>query len=343
MRLTGFIVLSALVVASVPTGCGGDGDSDAADAADASGSGGSAATGIAGNAGNGLEDNDVAPLTPVRIPNMGEEISFEARGFIGAYCALFESCCSVGGLASRCAGRVGAGALAGSFDPSAGEACLQAVRGRQSDADFCSGLERPAGIELDTSWAAVPECLAVFVPAGATAPGEACDSDSECAAGDNGAALCYTSGTCVQTSGSAGDRCFGDFQRAPLARLLAVYETAATDVFLCDNDKQLRCDSVTRVCVPIQARAVGAACAAHIDCDAASYCASAENMCAARQAVGATCTTSDECQGVCDPETLLCIDGLPSGATCRGTVGLCATETCIESRCSSLIPSVCGT
>jgi hypothetical protein len=337
------MVLGAVVAASLPIACGGDGDSDAADT---SGSGGSAATGNAGNAGNagsGLATSDVAPLTPMRIPNMGQEISFEARGFIGAYCALFESCCSVGGLASRCAGRVGAGALAGSFDPSAGEACLEAVRARQSDAGFCSGLERPAGIELDTSWVAVPECLAVFVPAGATAAGGACDSDSDCAAGDNGAAFCYSSGTCVQTSGSAGDRCFGDFQRAPLARLLSVYESAATDAFLCDNDKQLRCDAVTRVCVATQPRAVGAACAGHIDCDAASYCASPANMCAARQAVGATCMTSDECLGVCDPATQLCADALPSGAACSGDVGLCATGSCIESRCSSLIPSVCGT
>jgi len=342
MRLAGFIVLSGVVVAALPTGCGGGGDSDAADEA-ASGSGGSAAAAMAGNAGDGMESNEVAPLTPMRIPNMGEEISFEARGFIGAYCALFESCCSVGGLASRCPGRVGAGALAGSFDPSAGDVCLAAVRGRQSDADFCSGLERPTGVELDTSWAAVPECMAVFAPAGVAAPGEACDSDSDCAAGDNGAALCYSSGTCVQTSGRAGDRCFGDFQRAPLGRLLAVYQTAATDVFLCDNDKQLRCDSVTRVCVAIQARAVGAACAAHIDCDAASYCASPENTCAARQAVGVACTSSDECQGVCEPATQLCADPLLSGAACSGDVGLCATESCIESRCSSLIPSVCGT
>jgi hypothetical protein len=334
MRAAIFIVLSGIVLSSLPTACGSDGNRDAAPGA--SGGGGSASNVMLADSG------PVTPAPPVRIPNVGEEISFEARGFMGAYCALFEPCCAVGGLVSRCPGRVGAGALAGSYDPSVGEACLAAVRRRQTSPDFCAGLERPTGVELDTSWAALPECVAVFVAAGLTPPGGACTSDAECAAGANGAAFCFTSGTCVQTSRSAGDRCFGDFRRDLLGRLLAVYDGASPNVFLCDNDRQVRCDSTTRACVAIQAGAVGAACSGDLGCDAASYCSSTTNTCAARLPLGAACASSPECQGVCDLTTLRCANALPSGAACSGDVGLCGTGNCIDSRCSSQIPAVCG-
>ncbi|MEO8177243.1 MAG: hypothetical protein ABI895_00280 [Deltaproteobacteria bacterium] len=334
MRAAGFIFLSGIVVSSVATSCGNDDAGDAA--AGASGSGGAATNVTMADAGPDT------PAGPMRIPNVGGEISFEARGFMGAYCALFEPCCTVGGLLSRCAGRVGAGALAGSYDPSAGEACLAAVRRRQTNPDFCAGLERPTGVELDTSWAAVPECVPVFVPAGLTPPGGACASDAECAAGANGAAFCFTSGTCVQTSRSPGDRCFGDFQRDLLSRALTVYDGATPNVFLCDNDRQLHCDSTTRTCVAIQARALGASCSSDLDCDAASYCSLTSSTCATRLPLGATCMTSAECQVVCDLTTLRCANALPSGAACSGDVGLCGTGNCIDSRCSSLLPSVCG-
>jgi hypothetical protein len=329
-----FIVLSGIAVSLLLTGCGNDGSTGAAPGA--SGGGDSVSNDLLPDSGPGT------PAPPLRIPNLGQEISFEARGFIGAYCALFEPCCALGGLASRCAGRVGAGALAGSYDPSAGDACLAAVRGRQANPDFCAGLERPTGVELDTSWAALPECVSVFVPAGLTPPGGACTSDADCAAPAGGAAFCFTSGTCVQTSRSAGDRCFGDFRRDLLSRSLAVYDGASPNVFLCDNDRQLRCDSTTRVCVAIQARAVGAACSDDVDCSTTSYCSSATNTCAARLPLGATCASSAECQGVCDLTTLRCANALPSGAACSGEVGLCATANCIDGRCSSLIPAVCG-
>lgn len=342
MRAAGWIVLSCLVISSVAASCGSDGTSDASgddssdDSAGASGAGGRGADVATAGAGP-----DMA-AAPVRIPNEGGEISFEARGFMAAYCALFEPCCSVGGLVSRCAGRVGAGALSGSFDPSAGDACLAAVRLRQNRPDFCAGLERPTGVELDTSWAAVPECASVFVPAGTTQRGGACTIDSECASGANGVAFCFASGTCVQTSGQAGDRCFGDFQRDLLSRALSVYDGVTPNVFLCDNDRQLRCDSTTRTCVAIQARGVGQACSSDLDCDASSYCSLTTSTCAARLPLGSACMTSAECDGVCDPTTLRCANALPSGAACSGDVGLCGTGTCIESRCSSPLPSVCG-
>jgi len=331
MRTAGFVVSSGIGILSVATSCG-SGDA----AAGPSGAGGSAPKVMMADAGPGTA------VAPLRIPNVGEEISFEARGFMGAYCALFEPCCTAGGLVSHCAGRVGAGALSGSYDPSAGEACLAAVRQRQTSPEFCAGLERPTGVELDTSWAALPECVPVFVPAGLTPPGGTCASDAECAAGANGAAFCFTSGTCVQTSRTAGDRCFGDFQRDRLSRALAVYDGAPPNVFLCDNDRQLHCDSTIRTCVAVQARAVGASCSSDLDCDAASYCSFTSSTCAARLPLGATCMTSAECQGVCDLTTQRCANALPSGATCSGDVGLCGTGTCIDSRCSSLLPSVCG-
>jgi hypothetical protein len=332
MRPAGFVIWSSIVIASLASGCASDDKGDGA--AGASGAGGSASP---------LADSGPdTPAPPLRIPNVGGEISFEARAFMGAYCALFEPCCAVGGLVSRCAGRVGAGALAGSYDPSAGEACLAAVRQRQPNPDFCAGRERPTGVELDTSWAAVPECAAVFVPAGLTPPGGACASDSDCAAGPNGVAFCFTTGTCVQTSRSPGDRCFGDFQRDVLSRALAVYDGATPNVFLCDNDRQLRCDATTRTCVAIQARAVGAACSDNLDCGAANYCPSTTHTCAARLALGAACTESAECQGVCDLTSQRCANALPSGAACSGDVGLCGTGNCISGQCSSLIPSVCG-
>jgi hypothetical protein len=341
MRPAGLRVLSGIVLAAFLTACGDEGaeapNEPAPAPAGASGAQGSAAVSpLLPDAG------PETPAPPPRIPNLGGEISFEARGFIGAYCALFEPCCTVGGLVSRCAGRVGAGALAGSFDPAAGDACLAAVRRRQGSAEFCAGLERPTGIELDVSWAAVPECVAVFVPAGETPPTRACATDAECEAGANGAAFCFTSGTCVQTSGRAGDRCFGDFRRDLLSRSLGLYSGAMPDVFLCDNDKQLRCDSITRTCVPIQARAVAAPCADDLDCAADGYCSSTSNACAVRLPVGAACTGSEQCQAVCDLTTQRCADALPSGAACSGDVGLCSTGNCLENRCSSLIPSVCG-
>ena len=87
MHPAGFVVWSGIVIASLASACGSDGKGDGA--AGASGAGGSASQ---------LADSGPdTPAPPLRIPNVGGEISFEARGFIGAYCALFEPCCTVGG------------------------------------------------------------------------------------------------------------------------------------------------------------------------------------------------------------------------------------------------------
>ena len=336
MSHAGFVVvILCLVFSTVAPGCGGeDGDAPASSAM------------ALDPTGEAPPDGGLAPADAgapgMQGPADPGGISFEARAFIGEYCALFEACCAVGGLTSRCAGRVGAAAVAGSFVASAAAECLAAVRQRQSSASFCAGLEIPSYLEIEASWAPVPECLSVFVPPGTTPPGGSCARDSDCAVGTNGSAFCFTSGTCVQTTGTAGDRCFGDFARAPLSREISLYPDSAPDVYLCDKDKQLGCDSTTRLCVEIQVQAVGGPCPTGSECDADSYCSTTGNTCAARLPPDAPCATSAECAGVCDPTTQRCADALPSGAACSGESGLCGSGLCLESRCSSTMPSVCG-
>jgi hypothetical protein len=290
-------------------------------------------------------------------------LSDAAQSFVDQYCALVAPCCSTqAGLTSDCAQAVTSAGQQAKYDATAGTACLAALMVQKSDANFCGGLAVIIG--SSTPWAVIPACAAAFQSAGVTAAGQACNTDSDCAPGPNGGAICLTTPvpgdgvpptfmkTCQLLTGKVGDACFG------------TYSDGGTEFFnsslggaICDQSQGVMCDAQfstavgspvgTSLCVA--GGAPGASCSSNYMCDpAAAYCNfAAGGICVTRLPLGATCTGTlfSECAGsaYCNDTSKKCTALGGAGAACSlsASPSDCLSGFCNGGTCTSPLWPLC--
>jgi hypothetical protein len=268
--------------------------------------------------------------------------------FASSYCSLLTPCCAQFGLSAKgdqCSALVQtAGAVEG-FNAALAPGCLAAARQVAGQPGFCAAVAS----SMSTS---VPACDNIFsMGSGAAGPGQACTTDSDCAAPTTGTAQCNLqeilvdgggnalSGTCIELlRGQAGQACIGTVTGGGTS-LFFTGATSPTTDYVCYASDGLLCNLTTRVCSP--PAATGASCEQDSDCVAADYCG-ADQKCAPRVANGATCTGSTGffMQGscattsFCDTATMTCKPLLQGGAPCMTNMQ-CSSQQCVNSACES--------
>jgi hypothetical protein len=276
-------------------------------------------------------------------------LSAPAQSFVDQYCALVAPCCAQTGLTSDCALAVATAARQGTYDATAGMACLAALTAQKNDANFCGGLAVFTG--SSTPWAVIPACVPVFQSAesaGTTAAGQACNTDGDCAPGPNGGAICLTNAvpsvggpgtftrTCQVLTGKVGDACFGTYFDG------GTEFNPSLGGALCDQSQGVMCDDpfstavgssgASSLCVAVGAP--GASCNSIYMCDpTTAYCNfAAGGICAMRLPLGATCTGTlfGECAG-----SLYC-NGTSKKCTALGGAGAACSASDSQSECLSL-------
>lgn len=254
-----------------------------------------------------------------------------AEKFADSYCAEVAKCCKqvgISGDGQLCHFLFAGG---GSYNASAGEACLAEMRAEVAAGTFCTAGAAAASV-CDKVMSSQP---------GKKQPGETCDVASDCAASSEGKVVCESANVgntwinkCqVQLPGKVGDACIGTQD----GDLLAFGGSRPTDVapraYVCNTADGLECSSGS--CAALAA--VGASCHYSSDCIRSATCDGTDH-CVARLAAGATCTgnNADECAaGYYCPATSprQCVAKLAIGAICSSD-DMCASENCESSTCS---------
>ncbi|HEX8792597.1 MAG TPA: hypothetical protein VF765_16730 [Polyangiaceae bacterium] len=277
-----------------------------------------------------------------------------ASGFGQQFCQLLTPCCADAGLSTSgtvCQAFVSEAASKGSYDPSAGQACINALQGASKSATFCTDFGGN-----------IPQCNDVFGPgSNGAGPGQSCNTSSDCTKAPGGSAICYSqtnfvdggttsTSTCVQTQkGTAGQApCVGTVQ-GNTTYFAFGSGTPPKMGYTCDVADGVYCDANTQKCTALGATGqtcngdeqcvtsdycafggtngstcqpripVGSACTGNgtNECAPSSYCDSASGTCKAQLASGAACTTSQECQ------SSICNNGKCSGSNDLGLALLC--------------------
>lgn len=268
-----------------------------------------------------------------------------ASGFGQQFCQLLEPCCADAGLSTSgtlCQAFVSEAASKGTYNASAGQACITALQGASKSPTFCTNF----GGNL-------PQCNDVFgTGGGAAGPGQACTTDSDCAKAAGGGAICFTqfsfgdggtssTGTCVQTQkGAAGQGpCIATVQ----GQVTSYQWTAGTPPsmgYTCDTADGVSCDATTHKCTSLAS--TGQACQSDQDCVTSDYCSfggsTGGSSCQPRAAVGAACGGASGAQCVttatCDPSSSTCKALLPDGSPCTGG-DVCQSAICANGKCGS--------
>jgi hypothetical protein len=283
------------------------------------------------------------------VSSCGGESAATKEDFIASYCDKYMPCCEKAGRPSdgaQCRAFLGAFA-SGTYDPKAGEACLEAFDEAAADANFCDGSSE----EFDSS-----ACAGVFDPAtGDGPPGSDCTKDSDCAHSDQGEVRCEIGFDAmggelqkcqVQIEGKVGD-----------SPCVATVEGSATEYtssdvpatgYLCNFAKGMYCDSATQACAAVAN--IGDACTdTQYQCGANGYCDDTTSTCAMRKGIGASCETfTRECAegSHCDQTTMTCTALLTDGSPCTSgencEAGACVNGTCGSSSNDFSLALICG-
>ena len=264
----------------------------------------------------------------------------DSEKFADSYCAEVAKCCGKASMPSdgkACHQWMAFASAGGSYNSSAGNACLADMNAQVSAGTFCTNL-----VASSTPSA----CDSVFgSPGGSKQPGETCDFDSDCAPSSEGKVVCaslyvnsaFIDKCQVQIPGKAGDTpCVGTQD----GNLTTYYQASdATDVvprgYLCSIADGVQCKLGT--CTALAA--VGATCSYSSDCVRTAFCDYAKDQCVARVAAGATCTGSDSSECVAgyycptNPPRQ-CTAQVGIGAQC-GSSTECQSGNCSNSTCQS--------
>jgi hypothetical protein len=288
-------------------------------------------------------------------------LSDTAQSFIDQYCALVAPCCAKAGLTSDCALTVTSAAQQATYDATAGMSCLAALTVQKSDANFCGGLAVITGSQ--TPWAVIPACAPAFQSAGVTAAGQACNTDSDCAPGPNGGAICLRSlvpgdgggftstQTCQLLTGKVGVACFGTYFNG------GTESNPSLAGALCDQSQGVMCDDQPSTAVGspltsglcVAGGAPGASCNSNSMCDpAAAYCNfAAGGICVMRLPLGAICTGTlfSECAGnaYCNDTSKKCTALGGAGAACSPSTypSDCLSGFCNGGTCTNPLSQLC--
>ena len=274
-----------------------------------------------------------------------------ASGFVSSYCQAYTPCCQKAGKptdGASCRAFLGAFTSNQTYDPVAGQQCLDAVNAASAQPDFCTG----GSSSLDSS-----ACTNVFKPqggGGTKAPGDTCAQDSECAASTEGKVTCAThfeSGggqtrTCqLSIVGKEGDSpCIGTKNGNVTSYSSSSNATPPSRGYVCDIANGIACDSTANKCTHIGA--VGEDCSTNAlyACVTAGYCDSKTKKCVAELAAGADCSSFEPCaEGTyCEQTSKKCTTRTPDGAACT-TSSECKSESCVNKVCSASGSSDFGT
>ncbi|MGZ3418230.1 MAG: hypothetical protein ACXVEF_19405 [Polyangiales bacterium] len=262
-----------------------------------------------------------------------------SSSFVSNYCDAFAPCCAKAGRpsdGSQCRAFIGAFTSSSSFNQAAADKCIADINAAKNNPDFC------------TSGSSTPSCSNVFKSTssgGSKAPGETCDSDSDCAPSPEGTANCgsiFKSGMTIKKCqivivGKAGDSpCVSTIDGN-----ITYFSGSSTSMdvppkgYSCNKASGLRCDSTTEKCVALAKE--GESCTSSDACSQDLYCPSGtDSKCTARKAAGQPCTF-DECvkTAFCDSSaTKTCVAKTPTGGACT-TSTACEGGSCVNGKCGS--------
>jgi len=258
----------------------------------------------------------------------------DAEKFADSYCAEIAKCCGEAGLPAdgqMCHQWMTFATMGGSYNSTAGEACLAEMRAQVSAGTFCTSLSDAQA------------CDQVFEgkSSGSRKPGESCDLDSDCAPSSEGEVTCasvyvndaFIDKCQVRIPGKAGDApCVGT-QDGDWFISSSNATDVATKGYVCDVDDGVRCEE--DVCTAMAA--LGERCSFSSDCVRTAYCDYAQNQCVARIPEGGACSggSSDEClEDYYCPSSgaKQCTAKLPNGAACTSNSS-CQSGSCSNGAC----------
>jgi len=275
----------------------------------------------------------------------GSGSTSSASAFGQQFCQLLEPCCADAGLSTSgmlCEAFVNDATSKGTYNPSAGEACISALQAASKTSTFCTDF----GGDL-------PQCNDVFgTTASGAGPGKPCNTASDCAKAPGGSALCYsvtnfvdggtnTTSTCVQTQkGTSGQGpCVGTVQGDTTTFALTPGPPPGMG-YTCDVADGVYCDSTTQKCVALIT--TDQTCTGTVQCVTSDYCTftsgTAGQTCQPRTPLASPCqsfSATNPCVAgaYCDTNSNTCQTQIANGATCS-TSQQCASGNCNNSKCS---------
>jgi hypothetical protein len=286
----------------------------------------------------------------------GSSNSSSASGFGQEFCQLLEPCCADAGLSTSgtlCQAFVNEATSMGTYNPTAGQACISALQAASKSATFCTDF----GGNL-------PQCNNVFgTKGGAAAPGQPCNTSNDCAKASGGSAICYSvtnfvdggtnsTSTCVQTqSGKAGQSpCVATVQGNTTYFGLTPGAPPAMG-YTCDIADGVYCDSTTQKCTALAT--TNQTCSGNQQCVTTDYCAiggTNGSTCQPRTPLSSPCNAFGTNQCVagayCDTNSNTCKPQIANGASCT-TSQECASNNCNNGKCSGTtnlgLGLLCGT
>ncbi|MGD0529258.1 MAG: hypothetical protein ABSE49_29230 [Polyangiaceae bacterium] len=301
----------------------------------------------------------VGPLVGVACSSSsggsGQGPAANGGDFATDFCNLIEPCCAQAGLSTSgtlCLAFAGEAAASGSYDATAGQACIAGMQAESGTPALCMNLGND-----------IPACSQVYATkGGSTPPGGTCMQDSDCAIASGGGATCFDdftfddggstqTETCIQTMvGSAGDGpCIGTVEGAVTTYSWGGTGAPPTTAYTCDNASDLTCDATTQKCLALGD--TGATCTSDSDCVTTDYCNfdTATAACAPRFADGAACgedSTGCVTTDYCDTTSATCKPLLAAGTACS-TSQQCASTECVNGSCGAAnnlgLQLLCGT
>jgi hypothetical protein len=255
----------------------------------------------------------------------------DSEKFADSYCAEVAKCCVAAGMSTN--GQLCHLLFAGgSYNPSAGQACLAEIKAQAAAGAKCT-LDAVSSV-----------CDAVVSSGGSgnKKPGENCQSDNDCATSSEGKVVCASAydgsawiNKCqVQIAGKAGDTpCLGtqDGNVFSSSGSGTTTDVAASGI-VCDTANGVECTS--GACVALAG--VGQSCSYASDCVRSAYC-DASYHCLTRVAAAAACTgaSADECVlGYYCPDSSprQCTAQLALGASCSSDA-MCKSGNCVDTTC----------
>ena len=268
----------------------------------------------------------------------GDASAVDPAGFWLSYCALLDTCCTKLGTPfdpAQCAAGASKGIYPGTYDPVAGQACIDELR---ANTDYLMCTPHTGGAQYSVA------CDTLFAvwgkDDGTVAPGGTCTGDQDCKHSLQGEVLCrdYTAGTtshvcqllirskqgdgpCIET---VSDRYEGFIDGA-------TQPPHPAQGIACFTADGLYCDPTSAKCTPLPA--LGAACTTQW-CAADGFCSS--GTCAAPLpagagcgAYGATCVSGTNC----DSASNVCSALAPDGGACTSSEA-CASANCRNDVCA---------
>jgi hypothetical protein len=179
-----------------------------------------------------------------------------AAAFIASYCNAIVPCCIQAGLPGRgqgCQAVLGALENPSTYNPTAGQMCLQSIQQLSTEPDFCTGTSSSSGV-CDGVFASTPQ------GSGNVAPGSLCSSDGDCVAPAGGSGVCWQQTMFVDGGSASTASCIelsaGKSGEGPCLETLGMNESSTSwsggtpppdQAYLCKIADGVYCNSSTRV------------------------------------------------------------------------------------------------